>query len=112
MSRSIRITRRSLQTEKKLQEEYEARLKKLEEDRQAQIKAWEEQQKAQFAVASSVEKVYRAFTVSSFGIWNCDQPLARQGNPVLVKFTDEKGEDMPLNSAFVADKDRNMLVKW
>lgn len=98
--------------EKKLKQEYEERMKQLEASRQAEMKAWEAQQQKRIEFSTSVDKVYRTFQVDGFGIWNCDRPFIQEWKAVIAKFTDSTGKEIKLDFAYVADKERNLMIQW
>jgi len=62
---------------------------------------------------STKSLVTRAFTVSKFGIWNCDSPKdAPKGERVMASFVDEGGDQLPLTMAYLCSKGDNMLYTF
>ena len=106
-----------LDLEKKLQLEYEAKVKKLKEEAKEQQKKWEEQnkkwkeqQEAMLLTMQSEEKVLRVFQINNFGIWNCDCPqMLPQGNTIAAKFCDDNGAIIDLNHVYLVEKNRNAI---
>lgn len=64
-------------------------------------------------VNSTHQIVTRAFKVSKFGYWNCDNAKAEpKGQEVMAKFTDETGKELKLSIAFLCDKKDNMVYTY
>lgn len=57
--------------------------------------------------------VTRAFTVSKFGIWNCDKPNDGPGGPKLMAtFVDEMGDPISMSQAYLCEKGTNMMYTF
>lgn len=69
---------------------------------------------ARFGTDNSTKSlVTRAFTVSKFGVWNCDKPMDYpRGEKVVAKFFDESGEQMPLTSVYLCERDSKMMYTY
>lgn len=62
---------------------------------------------------ASSSLVARAFTVSSFGIWNCDNPqTGPKGQKVSASFVDEIGTPLPISVAYLCEKGNNMMYTF
>ena len=57
-------------------------------------------------------EVLNFFTVTSFGIWNCDRPLPPYLTELNGKFTDQFDAEYDGITAFRADKSRNTVAKF
>jgi hypothetical protein len=91
-----------LAKEKEIHETYEKQIEALEKQRQEMVLKWEAKEKqrkaeelkaldTQFESLDEGTKVLRTFSVSGFGIYNCDQPSAYpKGSIVKLLVRDEK----------------------
>lgn len=62
---------------------------------------------------STASLVTRAFTVSKFGVWNCDKAeVLPKGPKVVASFVDESGSPLPLTSAVLCEKGQNMMYTF
>ncbi|MFH1319578.1 MAG: hypothetical protein ABII90_02865 [Bacteroidota bacterium] len=99
--------------EKRKQEEYEAQIKKLEQEQIARQKAWEEQKRKAFLAVSTRQKVFRAFTINGFGVWNCDKPINfPKGNIITAEFQDEQENALNLDRVYLVEKNRNAMFTY
>jgi len=57
-------------------------------------------------------EVLNKFTVSSFGIWNCDRPLPPYAGNLKGKFMDQHDTEYNGPTAFIVDKNRNSVAKF
>jgi hypothetical protein len=63
--------------------------------------------------ANAASEVYRAFAVAEFGIYNCDQPLKfRPREQMVVTVVDEAGQIPAIGSIYLADLQKDRLVKY
>jgi hypothetical protein len=114
-----KLDQRKVEDEKK-KVAYEAKLADWERERLAQQSRWEEQRKqmAERAkniakVASTSSKVTRAFTISGFGVYNCDNPKALpSGQMVKANFVDKSGNNLVFNRVFLVDKNMNGMYTY
>ncbi len=79
-------------------------------DRIAALKAQGHNQAASEEMV--VREVLNRFSVTSFGIWNCDRPLPVYARSLKGKFTDQHSEKYQGLTAFRADKSRNTVAKF
>jgi hypothetical protein len=57
--------------------------------------------------------VTRAFSVSKFGIWNCDKPADfPAGEKVMASFYDESGDVLPMTMAYLCEKDKKFVYTY
>jgi hypothetical protein len=99
--------------EKKIEEKYNAEIAALIKDQQAREAAWKKQADRQLAAMTAEEKVMRVFTVSSFGVYNCDNPSAYpQGVLCNAMFKSESDDKLKCYSIYLADKKRNGLFTY
>ena len=59
-----------------------------------------------------VREVLNRFSVTNFGIWNCDRPLPVYASSLKGKFRDQHDEQYQGLTAFRADKSRNTVAKF
>jgi hypothetical protein len=96
------------QDEEKRMKLAEQQRKKLQEDAKkkydAQWAQWEKDKKEQDKNLNFLA-VVRVFSISSFGVYNCDHPCIAQ-NPVTISgnFKGKNGTDLILTNAFLVDK--------
>ena len=84
-----------------------------EEERARVLAQMEEMQRQQMLVADMEYKVTRAFTVSRFGIWNCDSPLMTPDvQTIVVNFQNQKGQALALNSVYLVDHKINGVIRY
>ena len=57
-------------------------------------------------------KVINRFSVTAFGIWNCDRPYLPEGQKVEGSFVDTKNKTYDKHTAFFVDKTRNTVVRY
>ncbi len=106
--------------EKKKEEEHKALVARLEAQYAEQKKQQEEQQKrlleeqkSREASSGKQEIVVRMFKVSSFGIYNCDNPLTPKGNMISAIFHDAKtNEAVNPGYTWLIQKDLNAIFSF
>ena len=83
--------------EKRLREAEEARLRKETEE----ARRMQEEQRALETrnAAVNTREMIRVFSISGFGIWNCDNPKLAKATHEKVRFTDKLGKELPIVSA-------------
>jgi hypothetical protein len=92
---------------KQKQEEYVASQKKLAEQQKEKLK---QQYDQQLAGQVRADKIFRAFAVSGFGVYNCDCPqMFPKGAPITAKFEDEQGQPVRMISPYLVEKGRNAM---
>jgi len=96
--------------EKQLQAAYEARVKQIEADQKAQLEKWEKENAKRVETMNTQQKVFRAFTISSFGVWNSDCPQRLpKGNEVAASFKDNNGNDLTFYDVYLVEKNKNAM---
>jgi len=99
--------------EKRIEEEYQAKLlvmKKQQEDLELK---WKQEQEDQFKQMSTQEKVMRMFTVSSFGVYNCDNPAAYpKGVLCSANLTNDKKVKLMCYDVYLVDRAKNGLFSF
>src|ERR1051325_6990922 len=92
---------------KKQQEEYEKQLQELKKKQQ------EELQK-QMQSMKTGDKVFRVFSINSFGVFNCDSPQNYpKGASVSASFVDNSGKQLSTSYAvYLVDRQRNALFTY
>ncbi|MEM8523160.1 MAG: hypothetical protein AAGG68_00890 [Bacteroidota bacterium] len=56
-------------------------------------------------------KVVNRFQANSFGIWNCDRPIAPDPQQAIVAFNDQFGNTYENQTAYLLDKNRNSVER-
>ncbi len=59
-----------------------------------------------------VNEVMRTFKIEGFGIWNCDNPLLRQGVKLMASFKDKNGKKLDLGLVAVVCKELNGVASY
>lgn len=101
-----------LEAEAKAREEEAIRKIEAKEKRWAElIKQQTEYKKQQVRASSAVGKVTRAFTVESFGIYNCDRPFKFQPiQQLAISYVDKTGETLNHADVYLANLNADALV--
>lgn len=58
------------------------------------------------------KKVLNRFSVSSFGIWNCDRPLPPEVLQLAANFKDQNGKPFNNRPAYLVDKNLNTVFRF
>jgi len=58
------------------------------------------------------QKVLNRFSISSFGVWNCDRPLPPYIYSVKADFKDQNMKVFEDKIAYIVDKDRNTVTRF
>ncbi|MEL6719461.1 MAG: hypothetical protein AAFP82_12155, partial [Bacteroidota bacterium] len=56
-------------------------------------------------------KIVNRFQANSFGIWNCDRPIAPDPQQAVVAFEDQFGNTYENQTAYLLDKNRNSVER-
>ncbi|MEN0047549.1 MAG: hypothetical protein AAF806_10870, partial [Bacteroidota bacterium] len=56
-------------------------------------------------------KIVNRFKANSFGIWNCDRPIAPDPQQAIVAFEDQFGNTYENQTAYLLDKNRNSVER-
>jgi hypothetical protein len=97
---------------KRLKEEIDAKKKTLVADRAAEKKKWETTEKNAVAVATTNDMLYRSFTVSRFGVMNCDQPIEGPKAVLAASFEDVQAEKLEMSNIFLIETNRNLVYTY
>jgi hypothetical protein len=99
--------------EKKIEEEYQAKIlaqKKKQEELEAK---WKKELEEQEARLSTEEKVMRVFRISSFGVYNCDNPSAYpKGVLCNALLTNDRNAKLMCYDVYLVDNKRNSLFTY
>ena len=72
--------------------------------------------KKQIEGLNTADRIFRVFTVSGFGVYNCDSPhLYPKGANVNANFTDESGKPVKVlgyGVFYLVDRERNALFSY
>lgn len=99
--------------EKKIEEEYEAKIAALKK-RQEELEAkWKREMDNQVASMATEEKVMRIFRISSFGVYNSDNPSAYpKGVMCNATLTNEKNTKLMCYEIYLVDRHKNGLFTY
>ncbi|MCW3085613.1 MAG: hypothetical protein JWP12_2979 [Bacteroidetes bacterium] len=106
------LTKR-LADEKRIEDEYQAKLLAFKEEQDALERKWKKQMDDRLATMTTQEKVMRVFTMSSFGVYNCDCPKSYpKGVLCNAKLANENKVDLMCYDVFLVDRHRNGLFSY
>lgn len=99
--------------ELKIEQEYLAKIEELKK-REAELEAkWKREMDSKIAKMSTEEKVLRVFTISSFGVFNCDNPsVYPTGVRCSATLANEKNVKLMCYDVCLVDKHRNGLFTF
>jgi hypothetical protein len=112
------------ETEKKIGLDEAAQIAGLSKTRQSKEEQWKKDMNPVASakspnpqhdqVSSPLEKeVIHSFSLSNFGIYNCDCPIALpEGAQISIRVTDESGKDLGSSEIYLVDKKLNSLFKY
>ncbi|MDQ3190223.1 MAG: hypothetical protein M3Q58_01370 [Bacteroidota bacterium] len=64
-------------------------------------------------INTEYDKIWRTFSISKMGIFNCDRPhLYPSGAQVLASFKTKSGEDLFFNQIYLVEKDRSAVFMY
>jgi len=99
--------------EKKIEEEYAARLAALKKQQEDLIAEWKRQEKERENNMSTEEKVSRVFTISKFGVYNCDNPsVYPRGVMCSASLLNENEKSLRCYNIYLVDKKKNGLFTY
>ena len=101
------------EAEEKARKEYEARVKQMEAEMQKAIAERKIRDSLYVAQMSKTELIYRTFTVSQFGFYNCDCPrMWPTGANVTASLSSEDGGKIHINNINLVEKSRNAVFPY
>jgi hypothetical protein len=107
--------------EQKKQQEYDAlvqQIKQQQEEYEQQVKELQKQQEEllqkQMTSMKTQDRIFRVFTISKFGVYNCDSPhLYPKGANVNAMFTDASGSPVKMsNVVYLVDRQKVALFTY
>jgi hypothetical protein len=99
--------------EEKIEAAYREKLAALKAEQEKIMREWTRKQDEQFRASGVEQQVRRVFAVSSFGVFNCDNPMAYpQGQPSVATLKKEKGKEIKCYDVFLAEKGKNVLYTY
>ncbi|MCW3104013.1 MAG: hypothetical protein JWO09_2453 [Bacteroidetes bacterium] len=100
-------------SEKKIEEEYEAKIAALQKKQQELEAKWKREMDQQVASMATEEKVMRVFRISSFGVYNSDCPSAYpRGVACNATLTNERNGKLMCYEVYLVDRHRNGLFTY
>lgn len=99
--------------EKKIEEAYQAQIALLKKQQDDLERKWKEQENSNFNLMSANEKVQRMFTVSNFGIYNCDKPsLYPTGVQCKALLNSENQKRLMCYEVYLVDRKKNGIFTY
>ena len=99
--------------EKQIEEAYQAKLLALKKQQEELELSWKEAQNEQFKQMSTEEKVKRTFAINSFGVYNCDNPVAFPKGVMCSAFlTNALNTKLQCYDVYLVDKAKNALFGY
>lgn len=99
--------------EKRIEEIYQAKIAEFKKQQEAIVKANEERAANLFKQMETTQKVMRSFTVSSFGVFNCDNPSAYPiGVLCTATIKNDLKKDLMCYDVYLVDKEKNGLFTY
>ena len=99
--------------EKQIEAEYQTHLLELKKQQEAMERKWKEEENDQFKKMSTDEKVKRMFAISSFGVFNSDNPaLFPKGVSCSANLTNEKNVKLMCYDIYLVDRAENALFSY
>ncbi|MCW3072211.1 MAG: hypothetical protein JWO44_2101 [Bacteroidetes bacterium] len=100
-------------SEKKIEEEYEAKIAALKKKQEELEAKWKKEMDQQVASMATQDKVMRIFRISSFGVYNCDNPSAYpHGVSCNATLTDERNSKLMCYEVYLVDRHKNGLFTF
>ncbi|MDF2438079.1 MAG: hypothetical protein K0Q95_2455 [Bacteroidota bacterium] len=97
----------------KIEAKYQADLEKYNKAQADLVARMEREQKLMMARMSTEEKVMRVFAISSFGVFNCDNPsVYPKGIKCSPAFVNENDVKLKCYNIYLADRNRNGLFTY
>jgi len=113
-----------MEKEKVIRTEEEAQLTELKKKREALERKYEAQQQvmrqkeetklnAHMSAMDNSDKLMSTFSVSGFGVFNCDRPdVYPHGISAHIRLQDENGKTLHSEKVYLMDKSKNGLFSW
>jgi hypothetical protein len=99
--------------EKRIEDAYQAKLAALKKQQEAIEREWKMADANRFKTMTTQEKVYRMFTINSFGVFNCDNPsVYPQGVLCTANLKADKDRNLKCYQTFLVDKQKNGLFTY
>jgi hypothetical protein len=99
--------------EKLIELDYKQKLESLKkQQKQVELK-WKANMEREFAATETEQKVKRMFAINSFGVYNCDNPLAfPTGVTTKANLLNEKNEKVMCYEVYLVDRAKNALFTY
>jgi hypothetical protein len=99
--------------EKRIEDEYQAKITALLAEQKAIELKWKRDVDSRLAAMTAQEKVMRVFSISSFGVFNSDNPcLYPKGVMCNALLVNEQNKHLKCYDVFLVDKHRNGLFTY
>jgi hypothetical protein len=102
-----------LKEEQQIEAQYEVMLANIEKQKQKIIEARKQKSLNTFNAMTTEEKIQRVFAINSFGIYNCDNPIAYpQGVACIASLQDENENELLCYGIYLVDSEKNALFNY
>lgn len=99
--------------ELKIEEEYQAKIAALKKKQEELEVKWKKEMDNEIARISTEEKVMRIFRISSFGVYNCDNPsVYPKGVMCNATLANERNTKLMCYEVYLVDKHKNGLFTY
>lgn len=99
--------------EKRIEDEFQAKIKALKAQQAELERQWKQEMNRHIAVMTTQEKVMRIFSISKFGVYNCDNPSAYpHGVSCTAKLANSNGAALMCYDVYLVDKKKNGLFTY
>lgn len=99
--------------EKRIDEEYQEKLAAFQLRQEAVKRRYEAKMNSRFARMGTEEKVKRLFAINSFGVYNCDNPIAYPtGVTTSAELLKENKKRVACYDIFLVDRQKNALFSY
>ncbi len=99
--------------EKKAEEVYQAKVAEYQRKQEELARAYKQKQEEAYRQMETTQKVMRAFTVSSFGVYNCDNPsVYPKGILCVANIKNDLNKNLLCYDVYLVDKQKNGLFTY
>lgn len=102
-----------LEDERIKKEEYARKLEEFKVENEKRQKEWEQNSALRKESNETNNRIYRAFSVYTFGTYNCDSPVKfPSGQSVLATFMDANNKSLTITALYLVEKNRNAIFRY
>ncbi|MBL7885022.1 MAG: hypothetical protein JNL69_13195 [Bacteroidia bacterium] len=99
--------------EKQIEAEYQTKLAEIKRKQDELERKWKAEQNNQFNAMDTEQKVKRLFTMNSFGVYNCDNPMSYpKGANYNAQLSNNNGAKLLIYDVYLVDKSLNAMFTF